>query len=117
METNGNSIYHGFRMFGAPKDFLLTNPNLTYDFSLLDEKDVTIWEYELEIRSEKTALYVHLESETMDFIYSDNFFSMPPNSARKIQFRRADSKKKDLHLTSDDIRDQIKIASLFNLLK
>jgi beta-mannosidase len=116
LEDDEGKKYHGFRLFGAPKDFRLGEPNLTYKFSKLNKNHNDIWDYEVEIHTEKTALYVYLESETLDFIYSDNFFSIPSNSKRKIKLRRCEDGSREQNLEIEDLLTHIKIGSLFNLI-
>ena len=80
--TNQNNIlFRGFRLFDHPKKMSLKSPELSYKITKI--KDVP-YEYTVEITTQHLALYVFLESESLDFIASDNYFSMEPGEIRDI---------------------------------
>ena len=76
----------------------------------IESRDTEKTKYKITINSKTIALYIHIESNEMDFIASDNYFSMEPGESREIEIRIvSNNSKKDL----DDI---IKINSLFDLI-
>jgi len=107
-------IYHGFRLFDAPKNFSLKNPEIFYTIkeikSVNDEKLI----FELSITTKKIALYVFIESELVDFIASDNFFSLEPNEKRLIFIKQV--KALNPNILIGEIIDSFKISSLYNLI-
>ncbi len=107
-------IFHGFRLFDAPKNFSLKNPEIFYTIkeikSVNDEKLI----FELSITTKKIALYVFIESELVDFIASDNFFSLEPNEKRLIFIKQV--KVLNPNILIGEIIDSFKISSLYNLI-
>ncbi|KKL16047.1 hypothetical protein LCGC14_2499520, partial [marine sediment metagenome] len=103
-----------FRLFAAPKNFSLKNPEIFYTIkeikSVNDEKLI----FELSITTKKIALYVFIESELVDFIASDNFFSLEPNEKRLIFIKQV--KALNPNILIGEIIDSFKISSLYNLI-
>ncbi|MBD3352894.1 MAG: hypothetical protein GF364_15530 [Candidatus Lokiarchaeota archaeon] len=118
-----NIIYRGFRLFDHPKKFDLQDPNLEIKqvIEIETDPDDTYQKFQIDIYSSKIALYVYLESNNMDFIASDNFFSMQPNETRNIDIRVKKIKNIDdlsdkSVLTSVEVKKMIKVDSLFDLV-
>ncbi len=76
-----NVEFKGFRLFSHPKYFNLNNPKLSLVIKAIDTSENS---YKMEIYAKHIALYVYIESDLVDFIASDNFFSMEPEESRKI---------------------------------
>ena len=79
------------------------------------ESDIT---YELTVAAKMIALYVYIESEFVDFIASDNFFSMEPSETRIIflWFIENVNSGKILNELPIDINiNSIKVYSLYDL--
>lgn len=112
-------ISRGFRLFENPKNFCLKDPNLTFNIKKLESDKA-----EIEIKAEKIALYVCIDSDELDFIASDNFFSLMPNETIKITLKEYvpwnESNKDKMRFSrySDaELKSKIKIASLYELIK
>ena len=112
-ENNDNIIYRGFRLFDHPKFFPLQNPKLTYAIKKSQDGDSN---YILEITSEKIALHVFIESETIDFIASDNFFSMEPGEERSITINLLSKSNLENKVAEKEILKDFKVCSLLDLV-
>ncbi|MHA1729376.1 MAG: beta-mannosidase [Promethearchaeota archaeon] len=117
---DNNIIYNGFRLFGNPKDFPLTDPELKIKVEESnkadsDDKDGLI--FTLEIESKSIALYVFIDSDIVDFIASDNYFSLKPGETRKISLKIIKTHDKNKLTTETNITKSFKVKSLFDLIK
>ena len=109
-DKSSEAIATGMRLFGEPKNFTLENPNLSLTIQQTEKPEELI----LSIKSEKIALYVHVESEIMDFIAEDNYFSLMPEEEKRLKVKLVESKNQ----TIDTIPiNSIFIRSLFDLLQ
>jgi hypothetical protein len=113
---DGTILHHGFRLFGDPKDFPLSDPKLEVKGSLEDVGDGTI-QYELSISAGSIALYVYLESDGVDFLASDNFFSLEAGETRTIQVEPVTLPLGDETPGGQAFLDAISVKSLFDLVK
>jgi len=112
---NGEKIIsHGFRLFDAPKKFNLFDPELSYKF-----EDISLSESnaKLKIQNKKIAFYVFIDSDLVDFIASDNFFSLESNESRIITLCNIKPINHEKKLSKQEIRDSIRIRSLFELIR
>ncbi len=117
VQNRGESINRGFRLFKTPKIFSLIDPELTFNVFEIEDVNKNIREVNLIIKSRHITLYVFIESDCLDFIASDNYFSMEPKETRKIilkDIKLADSVKE---LSIKEIRNKIYVKSLFDLMK
>jgi len=114
IQNGENIISHGFRLFDAPKKFNLLDPELSYKF-----EDVSLSEsnIKLKIQNKNIAFYVFIDSGLVDFIASDNFFSMEPNESRIITLCNIKPINHEKKLSKQEIRDSIIIRSLFDLIR
>ncbi len=109
-------ISRGFRLFDAPKRFPIKDPILSFQIGKgVREKSGNL-NYSLTIKAKKIALYVFIDSEKVDFISSDNFFSMEPEETRIISIRIVNSSSYDESTIDKLLLDSITIKSLYNLL-
>ena len=106
-------IFHGFRLFDSPKYFNLVNPELTYDFNY----NPTNKEIQIIVKSKKIALYVFIDSNFVDFIASDNFFSMEPTEIKIITLGNIQNIEGNHGLDYQEIINSIKIQSLYDLMQ
>jgi beta-mannosidase len=113
---DGSILHHGFRLFGDPKDFPIANPHLEVTGSLEDVGDGSI-QYELNITASSIALYVYLDSETVDFLASDNFFSLDAGETRTIVVEPVTLPLGDEAPAGQAFLDAISAKSLFDLVK
>ncbi|MHA1658109.1 MAG: beta-mannosidase [Promethearchaeota archaeon] len=107
----GEFVYNGFRLFVHPKDFPLKGPELSFT---IKEHDISKDSYIIKINTKNIALYVHIESDLVDFIASDNYFSMEPRESRTITLKIVkiiDFEKKNI----EKILDSFKVNSLHDL--
>ncbi|TFG28441.1 MAG: glycoside hydrolase family 2 protein [Promethearchaeota archaeon] len=107
-------IYHGFRLFDSPKHFKMINPGLSFTCERASHETNT---FNMTIESKGIALYVFIDSEEFDFIASDNFFSMEPNESRSIVLKELKSLDSNIEITDQNIKDSIRVSSLYDLLK
>ncbi len=113
-----NNIHHdfidnGFRLFSDPKKFPMVDPKLEYN---VEKSDIDNYDYKLIISVKNVGLYVYIESNIIDFIASDNFFSMKPNEIRKIYIKTISGLNKDENSNIGKLNEIFKVQSLFNLL-
>ncbi len=82
----GNRDLHGFRITGNPKNLDLVNPGLKIETAKIprDGNGPTL---QVRVSSEKPAVFVSIESSTVDFIASDNYFALRGGDAREIEIR------------------------------
>ena len=106
-------IFHGFHLFNAPKYFSLRDPVLSINSKEINQGDSNQISIELNISTKNIALYVFIESDAIDFVASDNFFSLEPGESRLIRIIIISIL--DNNLSNESIIDSFKINSLFNL--
>ncbi|MFX1492831.1 MAG: glycoside hydrolase family 2 protein [Promethearchaeota archaeon] len=105
-------ISKSFRLFSSPKKFRLQKPGLSFKIEELDNQK----SLKVILKAKNIAFYVFFDSEIVDFIASDNFFSMEPNEKQFIfidQINRVDSSKK---LSMREIIESIRVKSLYDLI-
>ncbi|MHA1344230.1 MAG: beta-mannosidase, partial [Promethearchaeota archaeon] len=121
LKTGNNKeekISQGFRLFGNPKDFPIVDPDLFYEIeTFYNNNSNEIIQYKISIKVKNVALYVFIESDIVDFIASDNFFSMQPGETRKILVKQITLRKSELDLKNLDPLKIFKVGSLYSLLK
>ncbi|MFW9894529.1 MAG: glycoside hydrolase family 2 protein [Candidatus Thorarchaeota archaeon] len=71
--------------------------------------------YSLALNSKKIALYVFISSNLVDFIASDNYFSMLPDEIYIINIEVLGYIENSNKYSKQNIIDSFKIQSLFNL--
>ncbi|MFX0180225.1 MAG: glycoside hydrolase family 2 protein [Candidatus Hodarchaeota archaeon] len=105
-------ISNCFRLFDSPKKFSLQKPGLTFKIEENDnQKSLNV-----NLKTENIALYVFIDSEIVDFIASDNFFSMEPNGKRFILINQITPVNRNKKPSMREIIDSIKVKSLYNLI-
>ena len=70
----------------------------------------------MEINSKNIALYVFIDSDEVDFIASDSFFTMEPNETRTIVLREIKFLSSNKKINEKEIGEKIKLKSLFDLI-
>ena len=81
-----------------------------------EEQNEDSREIKLIVTSKHIALYVFIESDNIDFIASDNYFSMEPNESRIIMLSDINSVNSENEVRIVEIKDKIFVKSLFDLL-
>jgi beta-mannosidase len=115
---NGNVvIYNGFRLFESPKKFSLLDPKISYSINEIINEENEVEECQIAIKSQNIALYVFIESNDIDFIASDNFFSLEPNEIRKIVLKSMRFANSHNKLRKNEIQGKILIKSLVDLMR
>jgi len=113
----GEQLFHGFRLFTAPKKFPLKDPFISWELNEVFCGESNRKEYEVKLTSKDIALYVHIDSDKFDFVASDNFFSMEPNETRIISLKNLEliysSEPAYLSVKKEDFA----VRSLYNLLE
>ncbi|MFX0020402.1 MAG: glycoside hydrolase family 2 protein [Candidatus Hermodarchaeota archaeon] len=105
-------IFRGFRLFDSPKKFSLQKPGLSFKIEEIDNQK----SLKLVLKSKKLALYVFIESEIVDFIASDNFFSMEPNEKRFILIDQIIPVNRNKKPSMREILQSIRVKSLYDLI-
>jgi len=116
INENEEIISHGFRLFDAPKLFNLKDPEIK---SLLEEntEEPRNNNYlKLTLSVKNIALYVFIDSDIVDFIASDNFFSMEPDENRIIDIEILKILKGGKDYSKQDIINSFKIKSLYDII-
>jgi len=113
----GEQLFHGFRLFTAPKKFPLKDPFISWELNEIFCGESNKKEYEVKLTSKDIALYVHIDSNKFDFVASDNFFSMEPNETRIISLKNL-----ELIYSSEPVYLKVKkedfvVRSLYDLLE
>lgn len=110
-------IHRGFRLFDAPKSFKLKDANITYSWEdLLGERNTDNL-FRLNLKANEIALYVFITSDLVDFIASDNYFSMDPEETYIIDIEILKVVKDNTEYSKQDILDSFKIRSLYDINK
>lgn len=112
-KTSNEIIYRGIRFFDAPKKFPMKQPRLT--FAILNDNIEKSGSAKIRITSKNTAFYVFLQSDTYDFVASDNYVSLKPNEAIDIELSAI------LPVTTAKIKgkeflESLKLKSLYDLM-
>ncbi|GAB4313715.1 MAG: hypothetical protein Kow0069_14960 [Promethearchaeota archaeon] len=115
LDPDGGLVLRGARLFDHPKHFPLVDPELSLkSCCLLDREGPPT--YELIVRSEGVALYVHLDSEDRDLVFSDNFFAMAPGEERVLWARaRTPGGESGGAAPASKLLEGLRVASLFDL--
>ncbi|NVM02194.1 MAG: glycoside hydrolase family 2 protein [Candidatus Helarchaeota archaeon] len=116
-EQNGFEPFHGFRLFEKPKNFPLRDPGLSYKIEEIESNNKNERYYSMMITSKNIALYVYVYSEIVDFVASDNYFSLAPAESRKIILRISLPDFIKTEISGVKITDIFKEGSLYNLFK
>lgn len=108
-------IYRGFRLFDAPKFFNLRDPEVSCSFDKIkgDKNN----EIKLKLKANSIALYVNIDSDIVDFIASDNFFSMEPYETRDIYIEIVKNLDTNKVHSKQEILNSFKIQSLYDIIK
>jgi len=116
INENEEIISHGFRLFDAPKLFKLKDPEIKSLFEEIIEEPRNNNYFKLTLRVKNIALYVFIDSDIVDFIASDNFFSMEPDEKRIIDIKILKILKGCKDFSKQDIIKSFKIKSLYDIL-
>ena len=116
-QKNSSIMMRGFRLFNAPKLFPLKDPELAYEIHQIKDRNVNSRDVKLIITSKYIALYVFIESNYLDFIASDNYFSMEPKDTRIIILGNIKSVDSENEVNFEEIKDKIDVRSIFDILK
>ena len=116
-KDNNNIIHRGFRLFDAPKSFPLKDPELELNFQENEKNEFEILEIKICIKTNQIALYVFINADTLDFIASDNYFSMEPGETRVIKLKDIRFVKSNKKLIFKEIKERIHVRSLYDLQK
>jgi beta-mannosidase len=109
-DHNKKIIYRGFRLFDNPKQFQIKDPEILHNITELKTKDSGGYTHKIQISSKNIALYVLIDSDTIDFIASDNYFSMEPGETRDILLKGIKNGE------IKDLNELIEVKSLYNLV-
>ncbi len=110
-------VYSGFRLFDAPKFFTLKDPKISYTYEeLIDVKNNNSC-FRLRLKAQNIALYVNIDSDLVDIITTDNFFSMEPNETYTIDIEIIRTVMSTTSYSNQRIIDSFKIRSLYDIYK
>ena len=107
-------INNGFRLFDAPKFFNLRDPEIVISSGEIEENKNP--KVQLKLKAKNIALYVYIESDLVDFIASDNFFSMEPDETRDIDIEIKTVLESGKRLSKQEIIKSFKIQSLYDII-
>jgi len=113
----GEQEFHGFKLFSAPKKFPLQDPNISWELSEYYCEDSNEKDYELKITAKKIALYVHVDSQKIDFTASDNYFSLEPGETRIISLKNLGLVYSSEPAYKTVKKEDFSVKSLYNLLE
>ncbi|MFX1411986.1 MAG: glycoside hydrolase family 2 protein, partial [Promethearchaeota archaeon] len=102
----------GFRLFDSPKKFRLQKPDLFFKIEEIDNQKCL----KVILKTKNIALFVFIDSKIVDFIASDNFFSMEPNETRFILINQIIPVNRSMKLSMREIVDSIQVKSLYELI-
>jgi beta-mannosidase len=115
IEGDSTLIYRGFRLFDPPKFFKLHDPEIVVNWEDTIEEGDTNQLFRLSLKASKIALYVNISSDLVDFIASDNYFSMEPNVIYSIDIEVLRAIEKTTEHSNQEIIDSFKIRSLYDM--
>ncbi|MFX1567495.1 MAG: glycoside hydrolase family 2 protein [Promethearchaeota archaeon] len=115
-QSSNSNIIKGFRLFDNPKSFPLKDPELDYEIHQIEIGNLNKRDVKLIITTKHIALYVFIESNFLDFIASDNYFSMEPNERRVIILRNILPVNSEKLIRIEEIKEKIYVKSLYHLL-
>ena len=113
--TKDSMSYRGFRLFDAPKYFPLKNPDISHSIETVDRTNMEKTSYKLTIKAKQIALYVHVESNAVDFVASDNYFALEPGESRVISLRIENYPKSGENISEQELIKSFQVKSLFDL--
>ncbi|MFX1496241.1 MAG: glycoside hydrolase family 2 protein [Promethearchaeota archaeon] len=105
-------IFRGFHLFDSPKKFKLINPELSFEIEKKEHQEAL----RIILKSKNIALYVYIDSEVIDFVASDNFFSMEPGETRIVDLKEIKMANPQNKLQSNQIYKSIKVKSLYDFI-
>jgi beta-mannosidase len=110
-------IHRGFRLFDAPKFFKLKDPQITHHTKNMIGEGKSIRCFQINLKSKEIALYVFITSDLVDFIASDNYFSMDPDEIYIIDVEITKTIHPKKEYSNQEIVDSFKIRSLYDVNK
>lgn len=110
-------ICRGFRLFDAPKFFNLRDPKISSFFEEIEVEKNNKIQFKLKLKAKNIALYANIDSDLVDFIASDNFFSMEPNETLNIDIEIVSGLETSKDLSKQEIINSFKIQSLYDIIK
>lgn len=116
--TTGEKIFKEFRLFKSPKHFPLKDPEISHVIEKVEGIDGFNSIYRITITAKRIALYVYFDHDILDFIASDNYFSLEPGETRSIDIKLRDgyNEQTGTIIQEEYLIESIKIKSLFNLI-
>jgi len=107
-------VYTGFRLFDAPKFFALNDPKISYTYEeLTGVKNNRC--FRLRLNAQNIALYINIDSDLVDLIATDNYFSMEPNETYTIDIEIIKAVIPNTDYSNQKIIESIKIRSLYDI--
>jgi beta-mannosidase len=106
LRSEGKEIGFGTTIFVATKEFVFSDPKISYT---LEETANT---YKITLEAKAYTRFVALDLETDDCIFSDNFFDMSGKIPRIITVEKSDMSKK---LSLAEFEHQLKVVSVYDL--
>ena len=71
----------------------------------------------MKLKTNNIALYVNIDSDLVDFIASDNFFSLDPNETWDIDIEIVNDLETVKDYSKQEIINSFKIQSLYDIIK
>ncbi len=109
-------IYRGGRLFENPKDFNLKDPEISYTIEPLESNLDNLKKLKLQIKTKHISLYTYIISDLIDFIASDNYFSLEPLETREIIIKIIKKKSNEKSISLEEILESFNVGSLYDLI-
>jgi hypothetical protein len=115
-ENTNNLVYRGFKLFTNPNELNLTDPEIQSKIEFIESDPNESRNLRMHLQSDRISLYTHLTSDLIDFVASDNYFSLKPGEEREILIDIKNILKEEKKITKKEIIYSFKVNSLFNLI-
>ena len=106
--------HRDYRLFDAPKYFRLEDPEISHLIERIESKEDNFDRYKVIISTRKLALYVHVESDVVDFVASDNYFALEPEETRVVFLKVVSYPPTNGELSKKEVRNSFRVKSLFD---
>ncbi|MHA2007144.1 MAG: glycosyl hydrolase 2 galactose-binding domain-containing protein [Promethearchaeota archaeon] len=116
LEKEKKLIHRSFRLFDAPKFFNLKDPEITHAWEEMKGEVNGNTLIRLSLNATEIALYVIINSDLVDFIASDNYFSMDPDETYIIDIEILNTSNLSKKMSQQKIKDSFKILSLYDII-
>lgn len=115
-QNTNNLIYRGFKLFTNPNEFNLTDPGFQIKIEFIESDLNASRNLRMHIKSDKISLYTHIISYLVDFVASDNYFSLKSGEEREILIDIKNVLEEEKKITKKEIINSFEVNSLFDFI-